>query len=303
MKKVFAFLLVLALVLATGTTAFAGGDNAGKANGKDKVKVEKVERVDMQKVFKAELNAQKKEVAKAKGALEEQKELLTAEYDALIAAGDTAGAEALLTEIGALDTQISALQVQMKQIINERYMIIKTEYSDEELALFESAAAVIEQMYADASVLGAGTIVVKDNIIKLEAPAYIKGGRTIIPVRAITEELGATVAYDPATQTVSVSKDGVDILFTINSTAVLVNGVPQELDASAEITNGRTYVPLRFIAETFGLAVEFDEESGAIDIDEEAMDEPEEEGDADTDAAAEEGDPAAAGETETDPVE
>jgi hypothetical protein len=47
----------------------------------------------------------------------------------------------------------------------------------------------------------------------------------------------------------------------------------KELDVPAELNSGRTYVPLRFLAETLGLDVEWDSESGVIDIDEETMDE------------------------------
>jgi hypothetical protein len=268
MKKVLMVLLVLSLVFSISfSSAFAGERQNEKANEKANKTVSEFKgNSSFQKTFKMELNAQKKEIAKAKGALEEQKLLLAAEYDALLAAGDTAGAEALLVTIGELDVQIAALQTDMKRLINERYMVIKTLYSEEELAQFENAAALIEQMYKDAYVLGMGSVVVKDNIIKFDAPPYIKGGRTIIPVRAITEELGAIVSYDPITQTVTVSKDGIDIVFTINSTKVFVDGVEQELDVSAEITNGRTYVPLRFIAETFGLTVTFDPDTEIIDI-------------------------------------
>lgn len=268
MRKTLALLLTLTLVFTMSTTVFAGGNSADKGKGQvnKAAKVEAVEQVDLQKQFKAELNAQKKEVAQAKGALEESKALLEAAYQAALTAGDTVAADAALAEMAALDGEIAVLQAEMKQIINERHMIIKTEYSDEELAQFENAATVIAKMYEDASVLGVGSITIKNNIIKIDSPAYIKGGRTIIPVRAITEELGATVNFDPATQTVTVSKDGVDIVFGIGSKTVLVGGVAQELDAAAEITNGRTYVPLRFITETFGLYVDWDAETGEIDI-------------------------------------
>ena len=268
-RKLIGLVLVAALIMTSGFGVFAGNGNGNdKANNGKSVANAQIEQTDSQKIFKAELNAQKKIVAKAKGALEDQKLALSALYDAAIAAGDAAGAEALLVQITSLDTEIAVLQAQMKQIINERYMIIKTLYTDEELAQFANAAAVIEQMYADASVLGIGSIIVRDNIIKFDAPAYIKGGRTIIPVRAITEELGATVLYDPLTQSVSITKDNIVIILTIGSTKVLVDGVEQLLDTTAEITNGRTYVPLRFIAETFGLTVDFDDETEIIDIEE-----------------------------------
>lgn len=278
MKKLFALLIVVTLVMSTSFVAFADGNENSfgkvkdKATKSERIKSEKSyvqkEKTNIKKIFKQELNVQKKEVARSKGALEEQKKELEVQCRNLLTAGDTAGAEALMNTITDLDTQIAGLKVQMKTIINERYMVTKTQYSDTELAKFENAAALIQQMYADAAVLGIGSVVVKDNIIKFDAPAYIKGGRTIIPVRAITEELGATVVWDKDTQSVTISKDDTNIVLTINSTKVLVGGVEQELDVSAEVTNGRTYVPLRFIAETFGLSVDWDAENGVIDIEE-----------------------------------
>ncbi|MDD4583778.1 MAG: copper amine oxidase N-terminal domain-containing protein, partial [Eubacteriales bacterium] len=265
MKKLLLLLISLTLVLSATFTAFAAGneDFSDKAKEKEyKVQLEKQEKINLKKVFKQELNAQKKEIVKAKGALEEQKQELEVQYKELLTAGDTAGADALFVKISDLDTQIAEKKMQMKKIINERYMVIKSEYSDDELAQFENAAALIEKMYEDAAILGLGAITVRDNIIKFDAPAYIKGGRTIIPVRAITEELGATVDWDQDTQSVTITKENIEIVFTINSKKVYIDGVEQELDVSTEVTNGRTYVPLRFIAETFGLTVNWDDENG-----------------------------------------
>ncbi|MDD2216523.1 MAG: copper amine oxidase N-terminal domain-containing protein, partial [Eubacteriales bacterium] len=71
--------------------------------------------------------------------------------------------------------------------------------------------------------------------------------------------------------------ENIEIVFTINSKKVYIDGVEQELDVSTEVTNGRTYVPLRFIAETFGLTVNWDDENGTIDIEDQTdiEDEPE----------------------------
>ena len=52
-----------------------------------------------------------------------------------------------------------------------------------------------------------------------------------------------------------------------------VDGVETELDVPAELNSGRTYVPLRFLAETLGLDVEWDSETGVIDIDDETPEE------------------------------
>ena len=282
MKKLLVLILALALVFSLSFSALAGDKGNGNNKNAEEIVAEdtddgtgdelskgqaKKEENALKKAFKAELNAEKKVLQQQKTELEAQLATLMADYDALVAAGDSEGAEALLATITEIQDQLSALQAQIKQAINERYMIIKTMYTAEELAQFDSAAALIEQMYADASLLGAGSITVKDNIIKLEAPAYIKGGKTIIPVRTITEVLGAEVTWDEDTQTVTVVKDNTTVVFGINSTTVYVDGVETELDVAPEITCGRTYVPLRFLAETFGLDVTWDGENEIIDID------------------------------------
>lgn len=161
-------------------------------------------------------------------------------------------------------------------------MVTKSEYSTEELGNFDSAADLIAQMYEDVNVLGLGSVTVRDNIIKFDTPPYIKGGRTVVPVRAITEELGADLLWDEGTQTVTITMEGSStttgtaIVLGINSRVVTVDGEAQTLDTAAEITNGRTYVPLRFIAETFGLDVDWDEGTETIDIEETEEDELEE---------------------------
>ena len=169
------------------------------------------------------------------------------------------------TKIEKVENGKSGLQKPFKFELNEQ---INNNYSEEELAQLENAAGLIEKKYADAEVLGLGSVIIKKNIIKLDGPAYIKGGRTIIPVRAITEGLGATVVWDPETKSVMISKDGIEINLTMGSSIALVNGVEQQIDVQAEITNSRTYVPLRFIAETFGLITNWDGDSNVIDIEE-----------------------------------
>ncbi|MCK5764299.1 MAG: copper amine oxidase N-terminal domain-containing protein, partial [Clostridiales bacterium] len=98
---------------------------------------------------------------------------------------------------------------------------------------------------------------------------YIKGGRTVVPVRALTEGLGALVSYNNETREVTIVKDGTEIVLLIGSNEALVNGETILLDSKAEITNSRTYVPIRFISEIFGLNVQWDGENEIIDIEEE----------------------------------
>lgn len=221
---------------------------------------------DIKKEFRAELNEQKKALQQQKTSLNKEKETLEAEYKTLIASGDTAGAEAVAEKIDLLNEKANELKNKIKETINERFMIVKTMYSGEELAKFESAADLIAQMYVDAKALDAGSITVNNNIVKFDAPPYIKGGNTLVPLRAISEQLGAEVSWDDNTQTVTITKEDTIVEFKVNSTTVLVNGVPTEIPAPAHVTSGRTYLPLRFLAETLDFNVNWDGDNEIIDI-------------------------------------
>jgi hypothetical protein len=111
-------------------------------------------------------------------------------------------------------------------------------------------------------------IKVKNKHVKFDVPPVIKGGRTLIPVRAITEAMGAEVEWDAEKYIVTITKDETVIKFYLIEGIVKVNGNEVEIDAPPGLINNRTFVPLRFIAETFGLRVGYDEKTGKIDIDE-----------------------------------
>jgi len=225
---------------------------------------------NLKKTFRKELNERKRELQQLKSAISKEKEQLEAQYEELLASGDTEGANALLEEIENLKLQIDAKKAEVKKAINERFMLAKTLYFDEELAQVNSAAELIAQMYKDAATLDTGSVSVKNNLIKFDVPPYIKGVVTLIPVRAITEQLGCDVTWDGETRTVTVSKNNIEIKITIGSRTVYVNGSPVELNTAAEITCGRTFLPLRFIAEAMGLEVSWDGDNQVIDIDDPA---------------------------------
>ena len=92
-----------------------------------------------------------------------------------------------------------------------------------------------------------------------DVPPYIKEGRTLAPIRAILEALGMTVSWDSATQTATAVKGNLTITVSINSHVAYVNNEQKTLDVPAEITNGRTFVPVRFFAEALGMNVGWDE--------------------------------------------
>lgn len=94
--------------------------------------------------------------------------------------------------------------------------------------------------------------------INSDVPPYIKDGRTLAPMRAILEALGMTVSWDGTTQTATAVKADININISINSNIAIVNGKQETLDVPAEITNGRTFVPVRFFAEALNMNVDWD---------------------------------------------
>lgn len=110
-------------------------------------------------------------------------------------------------------------------------------------------------------------VFVKGDGVDFDVPPIVKNGRTLIPVRAIMDKFGAAIAWDEATSTVTITKDDTVIKLVIGSDVALVNGVEVKLDVPAEVSNNRTLVPIRFIAQTLKQKVEYDDASKTIIID------------------------------------
>ncbi len=102
--------------------------------------------------------------------------------------------------------------------------------------------------------------------VKFDVPPTIINGRTLVPLRAIFEALGATVEWDDATQTVTSEKGETKISLTINSNIMTVNGEEKTLDVPATLIDSRTLVPVRAISESFGLAVAWDGDNNIVSI-------------------------------------
>ncbi len=97
------------------------------------------------------------------------------------------------------------------------------------------------------------------------APVIIND-RTLLPVRAIVEELGGTVGWDGDAREVTLGYNGSEIVLTIDSTAADLNGTVETLDTAPTIINDRTMLPIRFIAEGLGLNVEWNGDAQEVTI-------------------------------------
>ncbi|MDO5399078.1 MAG: stalk domain-containing protein [bacterium] len=89
-----------------------------------------------------------------------------------------------------------------------------------------------------------------------EVVPYISAeNRTLVPIRFISESLGADVKWDEASKTVTVAKDDTTIEMVIGSAEYKVNGEAKTMETAPVITQDRTMLPLRAAAEALGQKV------------------------------------------------
>ena len=107
----------------------------------------------------------------------------------------------------------------------------------------------------------------KNGIIsKLDVPAQLINSRTMVPLRAIFEALGAYVHWEDSTQTITAIKDDTVVILVIGKNSINVNGVDKPLDVPAMLVDSRTLVPARAVAESFGCDVLWDDATQTVTI-------------------------------------
>ncbi|MEW6226593.1 MAG: stalk domain-containing protein [Bacillota bacterium] len=102
--------------------------------------------------------------------------------------------------------------------------------------------------------------------LSFDVPPVIEQGRTLVPMRAIFEALGAEVGWDGTTRTVTAARGQTTVRLTIGVKTAHKNGAPVTLDAPAKVVNGRTLVPLRFVSEALGCSVQWDAKTQTVTI-------------------------------------
>ena len=109
-------------------------------------------------------------------------------------------------------------------------------------------------------------VLVNGTAVVFDQPPIIENGRTLVPLRAIFEALGADVDWEQATQTVTAVRGDIVIRMWIGGEYFLKNNLRIDLDVPAKIVNGRTLVPARAVAESFGADVKWDGATRTVTI-------------------------------------
>lgn len=103
------------------------------------------------------------------------------------------------------------------------------------------------------------------DITSIAEPRIIDG-RTMVPVRAIFEAMGANVEWDGENRRITGTKDDTVVIMEIDNTLVKLNSQEYTIDAPPIIIEGKTLAPARFVAECFGYSVNWDEAAKTVNI-------------------------------------
>ncbi|MCL2588560.1 MAG: stalk domain-containing protein [Oscillospiraceae bacterium] len=104
--------------------------------------------------------------------------------------------------------------------------------------------------------------------IEFDVQPQLINSRTMVPIRAVVEALGAEVEWDRDTQTVTVYAAGGEhvLRLTIGSYTLYVNDVSTEMDVAPILLGNRTLLPIRFVVEALGYNVDWDNATRTVVI-------------------------------------
>ncbi|WP_111620667.1 copper amine oxidase N-terminal domain-containing protein [Paenibacillus pabuli] len=108
---------------------------------------------------------------------------------------------------------------------------------------------------------------INDKTTNMDTTPMLWKNTTYIPLRFLSEGIGATVKWDKKAQQVTVMAGNDTLKFWVNNNVMEVNGMKKNVGATVFVNkDGRTQVPLRFIAELLGWDVKWTQKDGSITL-------------------------------------
>ena len=126
-----------------------------------------------------------------------------------------------------------------------------------------SAAGITNEIILQ---VGAHEALVNDKPVSMDVPPRILDNRTMVPVRFLSEMMDATVLWDDATKRCTVIDGSHWIDLWLNEGSMVVDGQVVALDAPPVLVEGRTLLPLRAVAESLRLTVNWEESTQVIQL-------------------------------------
>lgn len=169
--------------------------------------------------------------------------------------------------LGITLTAIMALGFVGNVFAEEASVLVETQTAITETTAEETKTAEEVQIEVQEVEEQTTKIIVKFNGVEMnfeDQGPVIKDNRTLLPFRAILEKMGATVTWDEVNRTVRAIKGTTGMVFEIGNTVAIIGQERVDMDVPAQIINGRTMIPVRFVAENLGYNVEFDNSTEGV---------------------------------------
>ncbi len=145
------------------------------------------------------------------------------------------------------------------QVKNELDNINNTAFDNLKISVYsDSEVPVLGKGVELKMTLGKTDYTLNGETKTMDVAPIIRNSRTMLPVRYVAEALGASIDWDGATSTATLKTADTEIKITVGAATATVNGQSVTLDSPAFIENSRTYMPVRFVAETLGGTVAWD---------------------------------------------
>ncbi|MGI6435884.1 MAG: copper amine oxidase N-terminal domain-containing protein [Syntrophomonadaceae bacterium] len=103
------------------------------------------------------------------------------------------------------------------------------------------------------------TILIDGRPLITDVSPIIQNERTLVPLRAIFEALGAEVFWNDTERSIKAVKGDLTVQLQIANTMAIKNGTTVPIDVPAQILQDRTLVPVRFVSEALGADVQWDQ--------------------------------------------
>ena len=183
----------------------------------------------------------------------------------------------LFTEKQALDMVIAMLFEhdqkisELSKLRTEAIIAIteaeKLKYNEQELLLLNEEAERIVELYDDDIVpIPTQNLISGPYQIKLDLPPVYVDGHAMIQIRPISESFDALVVWNDQDRSVTITKNGIVVICKVGDLTAYVNGEPFLMEASPQLILGRTVVPLRFVAISLGIDVDWDSVTQTIEL-------------------------------------
>lgn len=111
---------------------------------------------------------------------------------------------------------------------------------------------------------GSVRVFVDGQLVQFDQPPIVVGARVLVPLRGIFERLGATVEWEAGTRTVLAVSGSTVVELVIGRRTARVNDRVVQLDVPAMVVRGRTLVPLRFVSESIGAEVQYQDSTRTV---------------------------------------